>query len=314
MEVPQSGFAPDYGAPGPGQPSMDQRSHDPTANVSDSSQSGQAGDKKRNKLGYHRTSVACDQPPSQATEPRPKPQPRPTVGSKTASTSSSPVILPGQPPEGSQQHQYHQGGVLPSSQNVLPTTMQPSTGENVGQDTTASSGPYDFANPQITNWMSPDVSPSSTTKSNDHEETWKSYAEQSPITPSFSPYTSQAPPSASWSNVDANTHSNMGYSSFAIGSSMAYPRGTQIPAQYPTMPQSSRQFDQRSLTVISTDMYPNQIATNFPTMDPHTTSLSVGANPPSDYGTWPQQQPQTQSPYAYSRPAEGYDTWTHDEN
>lgn len=88
MEVPHSGFAPNYGASGSGQASMDQGTHEPTdqerrdsilqasrrkskrsmnkpnvklrqANISDSSQSGQAGDKKRNKLGYHRTSVAC---------------------------------------------------------------------------------------------------------------------------------------------------------------------------------------------------------------------------------------------------------------
>ncbi|KAJ0326745.1 hypothetical protein COL5a_006625 [Colletotrichum fioriniae] len=86
MEVPHSGFAPNYGASGSGQASMDQGTHEPTdqerrdsilqasrrkskrsmnkpnvklrqANISDSSQSGQAGDKKRNKLGYHRTST-----------------------------------------------------------------------------------------------------------------------------------------------------------------------------------------------------------------------------------------------------------------
>ncbi|KAJ0300675.1 hypothetical protein COL516b_008246 [Colletotrichum fioriniae] len=166
MEVPHSGFAPNYGASGSGQASMDQGTHEPTdqerrdsilqasrrkskrsmnkpnvklrqANISDSSQSGQAGDKKRNKLGYHRTSVACvDQAPSQTTEARPKPQPRPAGGSNTGSASSSPVVLPGQALEGSQHYQHHQEGVLPSSQNVLPTIVQTSAADNLGQDPT----------------------------------------------------------------------------------------------------------------------------------------------------------------------------------
>ncbi|KAK1639100.1 hypothetical protein BDP81DRAFT_514957 [Colletotrichum phormii] len=347
MEVPHSGFAPNFGASGSGQASTGHGAHDPTdqerrdsilqasrrksrrslnkpnvrlrqANISDSSQSGQAGDKKRNKLGYHRTSVACDQAPSQTTEPRPKPQPTPAGGSKTASASSSPVVLPGKALERSQHYQHRQGGVLPSSQNVLPTTIQTSAIENIGQEptvpasnTSTSSQRYDFANPQITNWVSPDVSSNYATQSGDYKETKKSYAEQSPITPSpsFSPYTSQALSSASWSNADANAHSNMGYSSFAMGNSMAYPRGTQIPSQYPTMPQQSRQFPRRSSTPMTTDMY-TPIATNFPIMDPHTVSMSAGANPPSGYGTWPQQQQQQQPPYGYSRPSEGYDTWT----
>ncbi|KAK1687838.1 hypothetical protein BDP55DRAFT_548923 [Colletotrichum godetiae] len=385
MDVPRSGFAPNFGASGSGQASMDHGAHDPTdqerrdsilqasrrkskrslnkpnirlrqANISDSSQSGQAGDKKRNKLGYHRTSVACghcrrrkircimsevqgdgrcrncirlkkecsffpvDQAPSQTTEPRPKPQPTPAGGSKTASASSSPVVLPGEALEGSQHYQHHQGGVLPSSQNLLPTTIQTSAVENLGQEpiaivpassTSTSSQRYDFANPQITNWVSPDVSSNYATQSGDYKETKKSYAEQSPITPSpsFSPYTSQALSSASWSNADANAHSNMGYSSFAMGNSMAYPRGTQIPSQYPTMPQQSRQFPRRSSTPMTTDMY-TPIATNFPIMDPHTVSMSAGANPPSGYGAWPQQQQQQQPPYGYSRPSEGYDNWT----
>ncbi|KAF4775484.1 hypothetical protein HER10_EVM0011036 [Colletotrichum scovillei] len=366
MEVPNSGFAPSYDAPGSGQASMDQGTREPTdqerrdsilqANISDSSQSGQAGDKKRNKLGYHRTSVACghcrrrkircimsevqgdgrcrncirlkkdcsffpvDQAPSQMTEAKPKAQPRPAGGSNTASASSSPVVLPGQAPEGSQHYQHHQGGVLPSPQNVLPTTIQTSAAGNLGQDptvpvssTTTSSQPYDFANPQITNWASPDISSNYATKSGDLRETKKPYAEQSPITPSpsFSPYTSQAPPSASWSNADINAQNNMGYSSFTIGNPMAYPRGTQIPTQYPTMSQQGRQFPRRSSTVMTTDMYTNPIATSFPTMDPHTVSMSAGANPPSGYGTWPQQQQQQQQPpYGYPRPSEGYDTWT----
>lgn len=179
--------------------------------------------------------------------------------------------------------------------------------------TTTSSQPYDFANPQITNWASPDISSNYATKSGDLRETKKPYAEQSPITPSpsFSPYTSQAPPSASWSNADINAQNNMGYSSFTIGNPMAYPRGTQIPTQYPTMSQQGRQFPRRSSTVMTTDMYTNPIATSFPTMDPHTVSMSAGANPPSGYGTWPQQQQQQQQPpYGYPRPSEGYDTWT----
>lgn len=87
VDMSHPGYAPGYSAPAPGPPMMVPRSHDQSikereesfpqaslklkrsrtkpnvrprqANIPDPSQAALANDKKRNKLGYHRTSVAC---------------------------------------------------------------------------------------------------------------------------------------------------------------------------------------------------------------------------------------------------------------
>ncbi|KZL87825.1 fungal zn binuclear cluster domain containing protein, partial [Colletotrichum incanum] len=343
MDMSHPGYAPNYSAPVAVPSLMDPRTQEQTlkerkesfsqaslklkrsmstpnvrprqANTSDPSQSGLAGDKKRNKLGYHRTSVACaspaigesrcincirlkkecsffpvDQPPlPQTTEPRPKAPSRASSGPKVASASSSPAMAAGQSLDVSQRQQYRPGVMHPAP-GMAPPPIQPSAIENLGPEATMSSGAasssraFGFPNQSVA-WMSP----------------------ESPITPSFSPYTSQAPPSASWGNTDPNAPGDMGYSSFAPGSSMTYPRNTPLPPQYPMMPQQNRQVGRKSST-ISEDVYPTQIATQFPNIDPHNASLSPGAIPPSGYGSW------AQPPYAYARPHEDYQGWTYEEN
>lgn len=55
---------------------------------------------------------------------------------------------------------------------------------------------FDYSHGGMTNWMSADASPSS---SKPGDLSWRSYPQESPITPAFSPYTTHAaPPSATW--------------------------------------------------------------------------------------------------------------------
>ncbi|KAK1987895.1 hypothetical protein LZ30DRAFT_103753 [Colletotrichum cereale] len=370
MGVSHPGYAPNYNAPAAIPLPMDPRTHEQTlqerkesfsqaslklrrsmstpnvrprqTSTSDANQSGLASDKKRNKLGYHRTSVACghcrrrkirciaspamgesrcincirlkkecsffpvDQPPlPQTTGPHPKAPSQASSGPNVASASSSPAIAAMQSLDVSQRQQYRPGVMHPAP-GMPPPPIQPSVIENLGTEATLSSGAaassssraFGFPNQSVA-WMSPEVSPSSTTQPNEHNGTWKSYTEQSPITPSFSPYTSQAPPSAGWGNTDSNAPCDMGYSSFAPGSSMTFPRNTQMPSQYSMAPQQSRQFERKSSTV-SEDVYPTQIATQFPNFDPNNASLSAGAAPSSDYGSW------VQPPYTYAKPHGSY--------
>ncbi|KAK2032563.1 hypothetical protein LX32DRAFT_582514 [Colletotrichum zoysiae] len=318
--------------------------------MSDANQSGLAGEKKRNKLGYHRTSVACghcrrrkirciaspamgesrcincirlkkecsffpvDQPsqPQQTTGPRPKAPSQTSPGPNTSSASSSPAIAAMQSLEVSQRQQYRPGGIHPSP-GMPPPPKLSSAIENLGTEAPMSSGvpaglssrAFGYPN-QSVSWMSPEVSPSSTTQPKEPNETWKSFTGQSPITPSFSPYTSQAPQSAGWGTADPNTAGDMGYSSFAPGSTMTYPRNTPLPPQYSMVPQQSRQFERKSSTM-SEDVYPT-IATQFPDFDPNNASLSAGAIPSPDYTTW------VQPPYTYARPHESYQGWTYQDN
>ncbi|KAK1990319.1 hypothetical protein LX36DRAFT_416875 [Colletotrichum falcatum] len=378
MGVSHSGYVPNYDAPAPIPLPMDPRTQEQTlrerkesfsqaslklrrsmstpdvrprqTSMSDASQSGLASDKKRNKLGYHRTSVACghcrrrkirciaspamgesrcincirlkkecsffpvDQAPlPQTAGPRPKALSQASSGPNTASASSSPPIAAMQSLDIPQRQQYH-AGVMHPAPGMPPPPKQPPVIENVGAEATMSSGvpaglssrAFGFPNQSVA-WRSPEVSPRSTTQPKEHNEPWKSFTGQSPITPSFSPYTSQAPLSAGWSNADPNTPGDMGYSSFAPGSTMTYPRITPLPPQYSMAPEQSRQFE-RKLSTMSEDIYPTQIATQFPDFDSNNASLSAGAVPSSDYAPWVQQ------PYTYARPHEGYQGWTYEEN
>ncbi len=69
----------------------------------------------------------------------------------------------------------------------------------------SSSGRFDYGHSGMTNWMSADTSPS-LGKPGDLNATWRSYPQESPITPAFSPYTPHAPPhSASWAAPQSDT-------------------------------------------------------------------------------------------------------------
>ncbi|KAK4673298.1 hypothetical protein QC763_110660 [Podospora pseudopauciseta] len=193
---------------------------------------GLAGEKRRNKLGYHRTSVACghcrrrkircipsqndvqgrcmncirlkkdcsffpvDQQPPPDT--RQKSASRSSVGPKIASASSSPAMQSGMPSDMHGQQPYSQL-TIPS----MPPPMKPAGSEAYTPDTkipssASSSRAYDYGQSGITNWMA-DASPSSS-KPSDLSTNWRTYPAESPITPAFSPYTPHAPPpSATWS-------------------------------------------------------------------------------------------------------------------
>jgi len=170
--------------------------------------------------------------------------------------------------------------------------------------------------------MSADQSPSSATKPNDLNATWRQYPHESPITPSFSPYTPHAPPSAGWNapvSAESAPREDVPWSSYPPppprsmsfgGESMNNHPGGQYP------PMSNRPYERKSAS-ISSEMYPPAIATTVAGVEPtpggttmeHNVSLSAGAVPPSNYGSWQQQQP-----YPYSKPNEPYGSWGYGEN
>ncbi|KAL0939346.1 fungal zn binuclear cluster domain containing protein [Colletotrichum truncatum] len=372
VDMSHSGYAPNYSAPAAGPPLMVPRSHEQSqkdrnesfsqasmilkhsistpnirswqANMSDPNQAGLAGEKKRNKLGYHRTSVACghcrrrkircipspgdiqgrcincirlkkecsfypvDQPPPpQPTEARPKATSRASTGPKVASASSSPAMASGQSPEISQYQQY-QHVAMPSAQNMAPPTMRSSNIETMPPGASSASRSYDFPHQTVVNWMPSDVSSGGAAKPPGLNETWRTYPQESPITPSFSPYTPQGPSSAGWGtaiNADPSAREEMGWASFVPQGAMAYPSEAQLPSHYTAVPHG-RVFGRKS-SAMSMDMYPTQITTSVSGIDPQGASLSAGAVPPSGYGSWDQ-------PYTYTKTNEGYDNWEYEES
>lgn len=346
------GYAPGYSAPAPGPPMMVPRSHDqsrkereesfPQANIPDPSQAALANEKKRNKLGYHRTSVACghcrrrkircipspsdtlgrcincirlkkecsfypvDQPPApQSTEARPKAPSRASTGPKVTSASSSPAMAPGQSPDMSQYQQYQHVAMPPA--NMAPPAMRPAGVEGVPSGASSSSRSFDFQGQQMANWMPHDAA-SGAAKPSNLNETWTSYPQESPITPSFSPYTPQGPGPAGWGatiNTDPNIRDEMNWASFVPAGSVPFPGQAQMPNQFAGMPQG-RSFGRKSSTM-SMDMYSTPLTTSVAGFDPQGASLSAGAVPPAGYGSWEQ-------PYTYTKSSEGGYEWSYDDS
>jgi hypothetical protein len=169
----------------------------------------------------------------------------------------------------------------------------------------------------MTNWMS-EPSPSSS-KPGDLSATWRTYPQESPITPAFSPYTPHAPPpSATWTqSSESSSREDMNWSSYPPPPrSMSFGNdgvSSHHPQQYPPISQMAappnRPYDRKSGAPMSAEMYPPPIATTIAGVDnvpgttlEHNVSLSAGAVPPPSYGQW-------QQPYPYTKPNEGYGGW-----
>ena len=180
---------------------------------------------------------------------------------------------------------------------------------------------YEYGHHGMTNWMSAEASPNSS-KPGDLNASWRSYPSESPITPAFSPYTPHAPPpSATWTapvSAEAPPREDLPWSSYPQPPPRSLSFGAESMAshqsqQYPPISQigghSSRPYERKSSSM-STDMYPPPIATTIPGIETvpgttleHNVSLSAGAVPPPNYGSWHQPS------YSYSKPQEGYGGW-----
>lgn len=213
-----------------------------------------AAEKRRNKLGYHRTSVACghcrrrkircipspadiqgrcvncirlkkecsffpvDQQPPQDT--RQKSSSRSSMGPKIASASSSPAMQTGLPSDIHGQQGYPQL-TMPSIQNMAPP-MKPQGTESFSPEakmpsSASTTRTFEYGHSGMTNWMSADASPSSS-KPNDMNWRYPAESPITPATPAFSPYAGQGPPpSATWSasvSGEPSAREDMAWSSY----------------------------------------------------------------------------------------------------
>ncbi|KIH90360.1 hypothetical protein SPBR_00472 [Sporothrix brasiliensis 5110] len=307
-----------------------------------------AAEKRRNKLGYHRTSVACgrcvncirlkkecsfypvDQQPPPDT--RKNSTSRSSVGhhhhhlssaaaSAASASGSAPLMpaptqlplpslatLPNPDPRGRPQ-QNTQPLTMPSIQTMAPPSMKPSGGEPFSPD--------------------PKHASPSSSKPGDLNASWRSYPQESPITPAFSPYTTHAaPPSATWtSDATGRGGDDLGWSyppppprSLSFGSdTMGGHHGQHQQQSYPSISQmtsghhshssngghrsSSSSYDRKSSAAAAaaamSDLY--QSPTTIPGVDSipgttldHHVSLSAGAVGTTAYASW-------QQPYSYSK-------------
>ncbi|KAK6189593.1 nuclear pore complex subunit [Pestalotiopsis sp. IQ-011] len=333
-------------------------------NESAHGQFGSAGEKKRNKLGYHRTSVACthcrrrkircipyvndpqgrcqncirlkkectfhsvgqDIPPSNAQRPGARTGP----GPKIASASTSPVATTGHQSAISPSHPYPITSVS-SLQNMGP----PIKPESFPRDSKLSTSTPTTRNFQYghnaNNWVPTDTG-ANPAKTPDMNNSWRSYTQDSPVTPGFSSYTTHPHSTSPWpsaamtpvSNESTSRHDEIAWSPYPTpGRSLSYggensqnyaPVASHVAAGS-TGPNTV--YDQRrsSIHAAGSDMYqPHNagIVTTIPNvesipgtaLDPNG-PLSAGAVPTQGYGAW--QQPT----YTYPKSGDGgaYESW-----
>ncbi|KLU87589.1 hypothetical protein MAPG_06586 [Magnaporthiopsis poae ATCC 64411] len=289
-----------------------------------------AADKRRNKLGYHRTSVACghcrrrkirclpssddpegrcincirlkkdcnffpvDQQPAPApADSRQKSGSRCSVGpGGVPPASSSPSIASGYP---SDMHggQHYTHPMAPSTECARGDGFYPDAKAVAGASTTRT---FEYGHTAMTDWMPGDGAPSSS----------RSYSRESPVTPAFSSYTTNAAPSSTtWATPGSDDHSprdSLPWPSYQTSSTRSMSFGSESLSshhqhqhyQYPSISQMTspdRSYDRR-LPSLSGGMYPGPVVTgtgvenNPGTTLEHNTSLSAGAVPSSTYGSW----------------------------
>ncbi|KAK7969909.1 hypothetical protein PG988_008982 [Apiospora saccharicola] len=323
-----------------------------------------SSEKRRNKLGYHRTSVACghcrrrkircilqpadpggrcmncirlkkecsffpvdQQPP---TLPGQKQGTRSSVGSKIPSTSSSPAMAAGQPPDATRHQMYPQLTTAQSLQHMGPPSMQHASADTypvTPEGSVPGTRAYEYGH-GVSDWIATDASGGSSAKNmDDLNSSWRTYPQPSPVSPAFSPYTTHAVPgTATWSAAPGNGAMTAGavgeagsrtedvpWSSYAAATtrSMSYGSsggGGEAHGAYSPMT-GTRTFDNRRVSTttayappISAATLSGGVAAVDSAVDHHAASLSAGAGPPPNYGTW--------SPHsyggAYGRRADAY--------
>ncbi|KAK6078736.1 hypothetical protein SCUP234_06074 [Seiridium cupressi] len=321
-------------------------------NESAHGQFGSAGEKKRNKLGYHRTSVACthcrrrkircipyvndaqgrcqncirlkkectfhsvgqELPPSAAQ----RQGARTSTGSKIASASTSPVATAGHQQNISPNQPYPQIASVSSLQNMGP----PIKPEVYSRDpklssSTPTSRAFQYGH-GASSWVPADTG-ANPAKTPDMNASWRSYAQDSPVTPGFQSYTTHPHATSPWpsaamgtpvSNESTSRHDEMAWSPYPTpGRSLSYggePSQAYTSVSHVAGSAPNSVYDRRAS--IASDMYPPPISTTISnvesipgsTMDPNV-PMSAGSVPGQSYGTW-------QQPYPYSKTGDGYES------
>ncbi|PWI66667.1 hypothetical protein PCL_04805 [Purpureocillium lilacinum] len=268
---------------------------------------GGTGEKKRNKLGYHRTSIACNcgqviaavakfdvLPPLKSRtggESRSRGAVRQTAGSSVASSTSSPAVAGGSPGEMAGMIQSNKGQT--TTDDYLPADVKevPSNGLPAG-------GHYGFGSQAPGMWMSPDSNGAPLVKAEGLNMTWTPYPAESPLSAQFSPFPQSSGSSAPWApgSSEAGSHDDMAWSEFPQPArSMSYSGEStagQQQLQY-LATGDGQQFERRASNFSGIYGQPfgpsaaNMTSSGIAGLDGHDTILAGAV--PSDADSWHQQ-------------------------
>lgn len=313
-----------------------------------------SAEKRRNKLGYHRTSVACGHCRRRKIRCIPAPadpqnrcsncirlkkecnfypvdqQPQPDTrrrGSKSqsgtgrASESSSPSTSSGQLPELPSTLPYPHLS-MPPIQDLGGPHMKKQRTESFSPENkvVTSSRNFDYGH-GATNWMAPDASPSTSAKPQEIPPSyWRVNAQDSPMTPAFSPFTPslQVPPPQNWSasQTEPSPRDELSWSVPQRSMSYGNLESLQNHSQYSPYPNPHSQgppisdhFSTKPRSMHS-GMFPPPISTSSSILPPpEISSAPAGEGPQHPHSAGPHYPNWTQ-PYPYQKPAsESYGSW-----
>ncbi|KAI9817585.1 MAG: hypothetical protein M1827_001197 [Pycnora praestabilis] len=261
-----------------------------------------AADKRRNKLGYHRTSVACDQQPQPERRPRTGSRAEATSGEGSGSSSSSPALPPGQgvPLVGS----FSTYSPLRSD---LPPNYKSPHGTTRASNSTSMKAPplpqpygytHEVGNPQMWDRSSFNERPSGARVSRLQETEdpssnyWK--LAESPMTPGFPPFTGhvthspQHPPSSS--SAFLNREGQREVNGWPLPPrAMSFGQIEDLPVDYANRYAFHRDYKHN----VGDDMYPPSLETGIMSMGstsestPASTSLPSRSQPSHSFGVSP---------------------------
>ncbi|OTA59135.1 hypothetical protein K449DRAFT_436091 [Hypoxylon sp. EC38] len=304
-------------------------------NEADPGPLGLPNEKRRNKLGYHRTPIACchcrrrkirckqpeipdvlrrcescinlkkdcvyaavNQPPPLATGQRQGT--RASVGTSLASPSTSPSMPTGNIVETQSSQTYHQLASMSSMSSMTQQSIEPREDETYSSETkippnAATGRAFNYGH-GTSGWMSADAGANVAKTPSDANTSWTNFAHGMTETPDLSPYTSHAPPTS----LSTWPATSLGSSRIDTNIRLddvwkPYPPGTR------SMSYSDDQSEQ--FASASTRAYERvQVS------EAHLSaqgSLSAGAVPHPTYNAW-------QQPYQYAKPNEDYEGWYED--
>jgi len=308
-----------------------------------------SAERRKNKLGYHRTAVACGHCRRRKIRCIPAPadsqnrcsncirlkkecnfypvdqQPAPESrrrGSKAqsgrASESSSPSTTSGQLPDMPTTLPYPHLSMPPIQDLGGPQMKKPKT-ESFDPENkiVATSRNFDF-NHGSTSWIPPDTSPNTAKTPSDMPPYWRVNPQDSPMTPAFSPFTT-IPPPQNWSTSQAEPVHRDELSWSVPQRSMSYSNleSLQSQNQYSPYPHSqapplSDHFSAKPRTMHS-GMYPPLISTPSSILPPpETVSSTASEGPPlHPHSAGPHYPTWQQQPYGYQKsPGEPYGAWS----
>ncbi|KAI2624414.1 hypothetical protein GGR54DRAFT_638290 [Hypoxylon sp. NC1633] len=281
---------------------------------------GLPNEKKRNRLGYHRTPIACEcqyTPVNQQQQQQPPPPPptgqrqgaRTFVGTNQPSPSTPPAMPNSRAVEAQSTTPFHQLITMPSMPSTGQQPIESGEDETYSpepkvQDNISSNRSFSYGH-GAGDWISSEGGSGVARTPSSANSPWANYTHGLPETQDLSSYPSHPPPASlsTWTASSTGEPGRLDTSSRLDDAWRSYPSETRS-MSYSSDDQavsftspSTRSYDRAHLSVATGSILQTSLSGEGP--------FSASAAPHSTYSTWSQS-------YQYPRPNNDYGGWYED--